>query len=65
MKMWSHRLRTRMAYVQGAEKSLEERREHCKLFVSRISTVVPLICAATDVKVVKAFESALALLGGP
>lgn len=53
-----------MAYVQGAEKSLEERREHCKLFVSRI-TVVPLICAATDVKVVKAFESALALLGGP
>jgi len=31
----------------------------------RIPSVVPLISSTTDIKVVKAFESALALLGGP
>ncbi|KAL8691403.1 MAG: hypothetical protein Q9218_003369 [Villophora microphyllina] len=39
------RLRTRMAWVQNSEKSLEEKRQHY-------------------IKVVQAFESALALLGG-
>lgn len=32
-----------MAYVQGAEKSLEERREHCKLLV------LTSFCSAADI----------------
>ena len=56
-------LRTRMAYVQQREQTLEEKRTHCKYFSPlRIPTERLM---RIDVKVVKAFESALALLSEP
>lgn len=52
-------MRTRMSYVQEAEHGFEEKRQHC-------STSYALNCRRltvfVDIKVVKAFESALALL---
>lgn len=41
--MWFNRLKTRVAYVQGAEKGLEERREHCEL-----SRVEDSFCCAAN-----------------
>ena len=57
-------LRTRMAHVQQREQTLEEKRTHCKPFSSHNHCTRRLMMRI-DVKVVKAFESALALLSGP
>lgn len=46
------------------EKSLEEKRTHCKLNALWVETVQACMLMMADVKVVKAFESALALLSG-
>ena len=43
IKVWFNSLRTRIAYVQGAEKNLEEKRQHCELPEHEILGVVPLI----------------------
>lgn len=51
-----------MSFVQAEESSLENKRQHCECIVFYIR--VALIHGA-DVNVVKAFETALALLGGP
>lgn len=62
------RLRTRMAWVQGAEQELEKRRLHCQPHLCYIS--LPIVCSILnliiipDVNVVKAFENAVALIGG-
>jgi hypothetical protein len=55
------RLRTRIQHVRGSEAQLEQKREHC---TSRPvwQEAWPILTFGTDVKVVKAFQSALALL---
>lgn len=59
-----HRLKTRMAWVQMAEEGLEEKRQHCQYFSHHlISTKFNhLLINHQDIKVVQAFENALALL---
>ena len=58
-----------MAFVQQREESLEEKRLHCTSTSLpapvNLPPTIPLPADASppDVKVVKAFESALALLG--
>ena len=57
-----------MAWVQGAEKDLEEKRLHCQpalldYFPTKVYFMLKSVYVL-DVNVVKAFESALALLGG-
>ena len=58
-----YRLRTRIAYTQGSEESLEAKRQHCKYPCLVLRWWALLTLCATDIKVVQAFESALQLLG--
>lgn len=57
------RLKTRMHYVQRAERNLVDKRDHCKLMQKQVKLVL-MVDVPVDLKVVKAFETALALLGG-
>ena len=54
-------LKTRMAWVQTAESNLDQKKEHCKYDGANRR---PVLTLSADVKVVKAFESALSLLSG-
>lgn len=53
------RFQTRMQYVQNAEQELAEKKKHCKTPASAFPNSYP---DSPDANVVKAFESALALL---
>jgi hypothetical protein len=50
-----------MRYVQTSEAQVEQKREHCTLLLSLYN---PQTNTYVDVRVVKAFESALELLNG-
>ena len=60
----SKRLRTRIAYTQNSEEALEAKRQHCR-FLPCLQGFASwaLLNDRIDIKVVQAFESALALLG--
>ena len=62
----SKRLRTRIAYTQNSEEALEAKRQHCGFppyYFAGFPSWALLIYDCIDIKVVQAFESALALLG--
>ncbi|KAI5289532.1 hypothetical protein KEM54_003711 [Ascosphaera aggregata] len=55
------RFKTRMGFVQNSEMQLEERKQHCESNYLQ-PLLLPLLIVMLDANVVKAFESALALL---
>ena len=60
----SKRLRTRIAYTQNSEEALEAKRQHCRFLTGGGYFVFwAVLIYRIDIKVVQAFESALALLG--
>lgn len=59
----SKRLRTRIAYTQNSEEALEAKRQHCRFPSLGVLLLEDLLNGRIDIKVVQAFESALALLG--
>ena len=60
----SKRLRTRIAYTQNSEEALEAKRQHCRFLIGGgVFGSWAVLIGRVDIKVVQAFESALALLG--
>lgn len=53
-----------MQHVQNSETKLEDKKKHCKNNVLLLGNDKMLIMPNVDANVVKAFESALALLEG-
>lgn len=56
-----------MAFVHQSEQSLEAKRLHCKIphAIIYLLRFLPVLTIIPDIKCVKAFESALALLSDP
>ena len=57
------RFKTQRQYVENSEENLETKRQHCTRFPIQLHYFSAKLLD-TDVEVVNAFESALALLNG-